>query len=649
MDDRHTQDALDALADLFLTDSDHAAPASAPKRVPSAAGAAVESDAPGGERSHPIRLPPTLRRAAVVTADRAAAPGVSNDINDPPPTPADVVAHAPRLRLHRPTLAPAPPSRDAARPSIAPRSDAAASSPRPVDSPASIAHVELALLGELPGFAGPWLAQYAYRIAVRRGPVAILRIEPDGIDLDLVAPRPGAEALRDDAEEPHEPLEHAAGILDHPPLTPDARALADLEAWARDHAEGDLIDLLDTLVNFEGAPVRQWIIRPPSLPSDMTVALARKFTHWTILTGAHPAAIAGVERTLRQLHQDGAAVPQSVKVMYLGCDRAQARVTAQHVRQSLQGLLPAPVRFAGAQQKMGPVSLRSLGSFERVDELLPAVVEFFAMLAPAAAPDQSALPPVSDEAVAPAAAEIIAPAAAAPPTPIAAPVSLLGKGATHPDRREHRSQTAAPNSKAAATSAVSPPTPAPTPERVTGKAWAAGTGIIGSPSAIGSRTKDMGLGGSPGDNPIQPSFASAAAAIDADPLDLTQFLDLPGSTALEARAPRSPHVQIVLDQAGVLHLLLHHDTGAPDAGDFRAAVLQLLEARAWVGEHRQLLALTQRQLRFDADALPVPHLFSDDLRSAVALAARLGDQLKLHLLQAVQLDNDSAWYHAAIN
>jgi len=136
---------------------------------------------------------------------------------------------------------------------------------------------------------------------------------------------------------------------------------------------------------------------------------------------------------------------------------------------------------------------------------------------------------------------------------------------------------------------------------------------------------------------------------DADALDLTQFLALPGCIALQARSPKHPRVQLSLDETGTLHLLIQHDSTTPAVADIRAALLELLEARAWVNEHRQLIALTQRQLRFDPAAIPILHLFSDDARATAALAARLGDQLKLHLLQAVQLENDWAWFNTEIN
>ena len=36
-------------------------------------------------------------------------------------------------------------------------------------------HIEALFMGNLPGFGGPWLTQYAHRVAKARGPVAVLR------------------------------------------------------------------------------------------------------------------------------------------------------------------------------------------------------------------------------------------------------------------------------------------------------------------------------------------------------------------------------------------------------------------------------------------------------------------------------------------
>ena len=44
--------------------------------------------------------------------------------------------------------------------------------------------VEAVILGNLPGLSGPWLTQYAQLLAQQEGPVAILHVDDDLIDLE---------------------------------------------------------------------------------------------------------------------------------------------------------------------------------------------------------------------------------------------------------------------------------------------------------------------------------------------------------------------------------------------------------------------------------------------------------------------------------
>ena len=128
---------------------------------------------------------------------------------------------------------------------------------------------------------------------------------------------------------------------------------------------------------------------------------------------------------------------------------------------------------------------------------------------------------------------------------------------------------------------------------------------------------------------------------------------LAGGVALEARCPDHPDAELVLDDAGTLHVLARHDSesdagspGDPQAGppDLDAVLLRLMRTRRWAQHHRELLALTRRQLRFDDDAAPRLHLFTDRPDLATRLVADLAGEVTLHLLQEVQLGDESGWY-----
>ena len=104
----------------------------------------------------------------------------------------------------------------------------------------------------------------------------------------------------------------------------------------------------------------------------------------------------------------------------------------------------------------------------------------------------------------------------------------------------------------------------------------------------------------------------------------------------------------MLDQNGQLHLLAKHTAG-DDPGILRDAMLDLMAARAWVHEHRELIALTQRQLRFDTNTEPQLHLFTPRADWATGLITRLGNALKLHLLAKVTVGQQATWFTTALN
>ena len=109
------------------------------------------------------------------------------------------------------------------------------------------------------------------------------------------------------------------------------------------------------------------------------------------------------------------------------------------------------------------------------------------------------------------------------------------------------------------------------------------------------------------------------------------------------RCPHHPQTQLVLDEEGRVHLLCHQVAGQCTDAVLHGLMVALMETRAWVREHLELLKLTQRQCRFDSAAEPVLHLFTDQAKNAVGMIGRLGATVTVHLLQQVRLGNDSTW------
>ena len=71
--------------------------------------------------------------------------------------------------------------------------------------------------------------------------------------------------------------------------------------------------------------------------------------------------------------------------------------------------------------------------------------------------------------------------------------------------------------------------------------------------------------------------------------------------------------------------------------------MQLIEAGRWVRENLELIALTQRDRTF-LDADPTLHLMTDRPDTATRLVGKLAGQVRLHLLQQVQIGQASGWF-----
>jgi hypothetical protein len=130
-------------------------------------------------------------------------------------------------------------------------------------------------------------------------------------------------------------------------------------------------------------------------------------------------------------------------------------------------------------------------------------------------------------------------------------------------------------------------------------------------------------------------------------LQLTRFLPRElQAMAMDARPPQHPHVQIVIDRDTRIHLLARHAISARSLND---AMMELMQARQWARQHASLLQMTQPQLRIDAHADPVIHLFTADAKAAALLVGHVDDATKLHLLQQVHVGDASSWFSTELN
>ncbi len=135
-----------------------------------------------------------------------------------------------------------------------------------------------------------------------------------------------------------------------------------------------------------------------------------------------------------------------------------------------------------------------------------------------------------------------------------------------------------------------------------------------------------------------------AKSSDVHTLCLTKMLDqsmtlMGRGMLLEARCPDFEHVELCLDEVGGLHLLCHQD----EIDSVDVVMVQLMEVKCWVEKHWSLLSMTQRQLRFDKEVEPCLHVFTDQGIAGTQLIGRMGDSLRLHLLQEVKIGAERTW------
>lgn len=525
MEDQHTHKMLESLADLFLTGTGGMVASTKPKTAdPEELNDQLDGPAP-------IRLTPKL------VTGHPTPPHRSN-------------SDAPRLRM---TDADDEPTRD--------------------EPPSTGATIEAVFLGSLPGFAGPWLTQYAQWRATREGLVAVLHLDEQQIDMELVG---------------------------HDGVLPAAPNVGD-----------NLLATVEALPN-----VRLWLIHPASANGTLTQQLDA-VERWTILCGAHELAVRGATELIRQLieydaEQSPSQADRNIGVMIMGSEGEAADAALQRISMTLDDVLDQPVQLLGALRQMAPVSVRIVGSFANPGDDWPQVLQ--AMSTVTARPLNGPTPP---------------------------PPGTTGAGLPpfQATRRPQRMRPApAQQPRPVEDVDIAPPPVAPQPTVAPSHAAAAAPTMPPQPVI-----PPIAAAQPPQAPPTTQTTANTAPANTNAP-DLSTFL--PGGLSLQARCPRHPQTQLVLDQDGRLHLLRQH-IAANEA--LPAAVIDLIEARTWVSEHLNLLELTQRQCRFDASAEPVLHLFTDDAKSATALIARVGPFVKLHLLQRVHAGNEATWFCADLN
>lgn len=509
--------------------------------------------------------------------------------------------------------------------------------------------LEAVLLGNLPGMSGPWLTQYAQLLAQTEGPVAILHVGETAIDLEVVEPRLEAEPA-------------PAGPITAVRIPPMRNGLT------------GLVGLVDALVTADRAPTQNILVRIEPDAEPRTLSQLAAIDDWTLLCGADESASAGAAHLIRSLvRADPRLADRSVGLMVMGSDQDAASDAANRIASELEYDLVQKAELIGHLKRMQPVQVREIGSFANPVELWPQLVAWFDTLQapePQAQPRSEEAQPVNTQDARAELETLASPAdeqrdTAAPrqgpkdenrsassaaqrrlsdtaaklagpmssPKPQPAFRSTGPQAETKPDARSDAKPDAKPDTKRksqpdTARASDSQPNPQTSP------APASHAQDRTAPRAAQAVAHPQATRRAPSPRVLKPDLeldligllAQSTAALE-DPL------------TLDARLPDQPDIQLAVDAQGIVHLLAQHRSDDQDAS---AALLALIEAGHWTRDHLELLALTQRDREF-VDAQPMLHLMTDRPDLAAGPVARLAGQVRLHLLQQVQLGRSTGW------
>ena len=213
----------------------------------------------------------------------------------------------------------------------------------------------LVLVGNLPVMNGLWLSQYADREARENGPVCLVRVAADSVQIELF--RAGSR---------------------RPSIRPQARYEEALRAIA--------------------PIVSQWLIVPRQ--SD-AIEIPEGTDDIVVLTGADQAAIIAAYRLVKGAHETitriGGARP-SVSVAVLGADADETAHVAARIGEAAGAALSVTIPVRGGLQRVAPAESSFRGTFDdpapslaRVCEIIAAAAGAPSMPQPSPEPERPAL------------------------------------------------------------------------------------------------------------------------------------------------------------------------------------------------------------------------------------------------------------------
>lgn len=315
MDEHRTDKTLETLADLFLTNPGDTKPSHHHEAPPIPVHpSAAELDGPP-----PIRLRPK--------------PSTTSPSN---PTGQAAFVH----QDHKPgNTNPSGPIAGVIRPHTGTTRAPSSTSSKPL--------VEAVFTGNLPGFGGPWIIQYAHYLALQYGPIAIVQIDEDAFDVEVVS-------TADDNLLPT-----------HTGLNPSTVTLP---------------VCLKELAQLSPTPIQGWLVRFADPISKISLQHVGEFPKWTIVSGADEPAVVSSYQLLKQLIHQPSQTEHHVGLMVMGSNAQESHMAAEKLNTTAANFLNSPIELIGHQKKMVPVSHRVAGSFNAGKEQWPALSSFLKSL-----------------------------------------------------------------------------------------------------------------------------------------------------------------------------------------------------------------------------------------------------------------------------
>jgi hypothetical protein len=189
----------------------------------------------------------------------------------------------------------------------------------PPPTPPARAEIELVVLGHLPVMASAWATQHARAVAKElKGPVAVVRLTDEAVVVEVVG--------------------EASPELARP-------------------AGGTLPDAIATLA----ASVVRWMVRVPET-MEPEVSAAAGLDRVTLLTGADEAAVVGLYRAIKGLHECrafGADSSRQLGVSVMGAAAEKSQGAIERVRKAARAFLSVDLATVSVVSKIGPGSIRT--------------------------------------------------------------------------------------------------------------------------------------------------------------------------------------------------------------------------------------------------------------------------------------------------